>query len=370
MASVTVKVNPQILIWARTERGFSVEEVASKLNFATDLLKRWERDGESIPFDALEDLAKTYKRQAAIFFLPEVPPKTRKPKDNRNLAVDRGSYSPETLLAIRRANHYLKVARDIFDSSYWRQEYRWIDSLKGKKEDVSEEARSLRAILEAPVQSQINQKDAETAFRFWRKKVEDKLGIFVFQFPMPEEELDGFSYAFDELPYAIVINNQKAAVRKIFTLFHEVGHLLKHDTGLCVISDESNKNTKAVEFECNNFAGKFLVPAENLKVTTSVEEIFELANAFKVSAETYLRRMFEEKKILSSVFFRLLVEVQEKSNSFPRKTKENKPISSVIQSKSTRGSKFFNLVVGAVLSNRISFSSASDLLGVKVGNIR
>ena len=68
-------------------------------------------------------------------------------------------------------------------------------------------------------------------------------------------------------------------------------------------------------------------------------------------------------------FFDLLNRTRERSNQFPRKKQKGAP-SMVIQSKSTRGNKFFSLVTNAAATNRISYSSASDLLGLKAGSIK
>jgi len=65
----------------------------------------------------------------------------------------------------------------------------------------------------------------------------------------------------------------------------------------------------------------------------------------------------------------LLKLVKEQSNSFIRKKTKGAP-SMRIQSKSTRGNKFFNIVTDAATNNKMSYSTASDLLGLKVGNIR
>jgi Zn-dependent peptidase ImmA (M78 family) len=293
----------------------------------------------------------------------------KKIKDCRNLAASKGNFSPDTLLAIRRAERYLQVARELSGIPYWNDQYKWTKNFGGKQEDIKSEITYLRQLLNTPTDGQINQRRSDAAFRYWRNKIEEKLGIFVFQFSMPEGELDGFSYAFDEFPYAIIINNQKAAVRKIFTLFHELAHIFKHSPGLCKTDDLSSEQKFNIELGCNSFAGEFLVPSESVKATESVDEIFEFAKPFNISGEVYLRRLLEEDKIGRSRFFELLTEVRKKSNNFP-KIKQKVPISRLIQSKSTRGNKFFNLVTNATTTNQLSFSAASDLLGLKVGSIR
>ena len=367
-----VNVNPKILIWAREERfgKLPVTEVASQIGVEIGDLTKWELEGSTIPFDILESLAKAYKKQTAIFFLPVTLPKTKKIKDFRNLAMEGGNFSPDTLLANRRAERYLELARELEGLSFWNQQYEWIKYFAGKKENVREEATRLRALLGSPQDGKINKERSDEAFRYWRNKVEEKLGIFVFQFSIPEDELDGFSYAFDQFPYAIIINNKKAPVRKIFTLFHELSHIFKHEPGACKTDSFSAGRQFSIELECNNFAGEFLIPHENLKIAHTADEMYELAKPFNVSGEVYLRRLFDEKKISRDTFFDLLPEVRAKSNNFVRTKPDNGPRSRVILSKSSRGKKFFDLVINAAVTNRISYSTASDLLELKVGNIR
>lgn len=361
-----VDINPKILIWAREERGMSTEDVAVKLKLEASDLSQWELDGKGILFGSLESVAKLYKRQTAVFFLSDVPVKFKKPKDCRNLAVNGGNFSPETMLAIRRTERYLQTARELSGIPFWNKQYEWLKNFNGKKENIEKEIALLKDLLEVDVASKSSSR-SDVAFRNWRTRIEEKLGIFIFQFPMSENELDGFSYAFDEFPYAIVVNNQNAPVRKIFTIFHELSHILKHNPGAC--KPDYATNQLAIELECNTFAGKFLVPKELLKTTDSVDEIFRLAGLFNISGEVYLRRLSEENKISKSKFFELLETVKGRSNSFTRKKMKGAP-SMVIQSKSTRGNKFFNIVTSAVTNSKISYSAASDLLGLKVGNIR
>lgn len=370
---IQVDVNPRVLTWAREERfgKAPLSDIAQKVDVATADLTRWEEDGKCIPFGALEALARIYKRQTAVFFLPDTPQKTKKIKDCRNLANGAQDFSPDTLLAIRRTERYLEVARELRGLAYWEQQYEWIGAFTGKKEQVSREASDLRNLLGSPSDGKINKKKSDEAFRYWRKKVEEKLGIFVFQFSMPEEELDGFSYAFDQFPYAIVINNKKASVRKIFTLFHELSHILKHTPGVCKTDPLSSQERFDIELECNSFAGEFLIPRTSIAAASTVDQIYTAAKAFSVSGEVYLRRLFDDNKITRDTFFELLDGVRARSNALKKeKPDDNGPRSRTILSKSARGSKFFELVVNAAVTNRISYSAASDLLELKVGNIR
>lgn len=362
---MNIDINPKVLVWAREESGVDIDDVVKKIRINQDILSKWESDGKSVSFRKLELIAKIYKRQTAIFFLPEIPKKTKKPKDYRNLG-SKDKLSPETMLAIRRTERYLSVARDISNKEYWDKQYQWLDNFTDIK-DIEKKVTILKKILGVDT-SKGSTCDTQLAFRNWRKLIEQKLGIFTFQFPMPVSELDGFSYIDDGFPYAIVLNSKEQPARKIFTIFHEIAHILNKDDGIC--KTDASTNNIQVELECNTFSGKLLVPSEVLINSSNVEEIFEFGRLFNVSGEVYLRRLFEEGFVSKDNFFELLNEVKNYSkNLIPKVKKGEFRLSPINISKSTRGNKFFDFVNDALANNRMSHSMASDLLGLRVGRL-
>ncbi len=369
-------INPEVLVWARREGGYrSPGDIARKLNISVDLLKKWESDGENVDFGILELIAKTYKRQTSVFFLPKVPEGVKKPKDHRNLKVDSSNFSPETFLAFRRTVRYLKKARELNGNEHWTKRYSWLKQFTGKTSLIDREAKLLRNLLNAPLEVQMRQKDPETAFRFWRDKIEEELNIFVFQFSIPNDEMDGFSYTLDGFPYAIVIDNSnsKQAVRKIFTLFHELSHIFKHESEICV-TDFSRGSDMQNELACNDFAGKFLIPVEAVRKYDLPEEIYKAALRLNISSEAYLRRMHQVYSLNEDIYYSLLNKMKRKAIEVLKMKKEISKgkkilLSGIVRSKSSRGKKFYGLVTDAAQSGRITYSTASDLLSLKIGSI-
>lgn len=366
---MVVDVNPNIMVWAREEMGMQLEHVAEKQKLDPSDLSNWETSGIAVPFGTLESLAKQYKRQTSVFFLSTTPAKTKKPKDCRNLGVSAGKYSSDSLLAIRRTERYLDVAQEISGSPYWDERYNWLK----KFDEIEVNEKNTIEIISELFHSEIDDISKthipQVAFRKWRAAIEEKLGIFIFQFPMNETEIDGFSYAFDNYPYAIVINNRNSAARKIFTIFHELFHIIQRMPCACDTGLSDDKNQLATELECNSFAGNFLVPTSKLDRADSMEEISLLARNLGVSAETYLRRMYEESMVSKKQFYEFLNLIKIEYRKYV-KPKSNGAPSMLIQSKSTRGNMFFDTVVGAAATSKISFSNASDLLGLNASKIK
>lgn len=362
--SIQIKINPQVLIWAREEAGYKKEEIAGKLKIPTSRYIDWELGKEDIPLGYLKKIANHFKRQLAVFLLPAPPPKIKKPRDFRNLALSREGLSPDILLAIRRTGKYLSLAARIAGNAYWKNQYQWLMDIKtlktGYAEDIIKMTDWLRHRLKISPEDQKKFYGINDAFQKWRNSIENELGVFVFQFDMPDNEVDGFSYAEHQPPYAIVINKNIPAVRKIFTLFHELAHIFRHQSGIC--QTEQDHFEKSIELECNEFAGKFLVPDPEVQPITNIEEITTFARQYHVSREVYLRRNLERQLISRDDFFTLLSEIREIPIP-PRRKPKGYP-TPPNSSKSTRGKKFFDLVLNAVCENKIDYLSASDALGL------
>lgn len=371
---IKIRTNPEILIWAREEAGYTPDDLADKLHIPVDRFNEWETTGKNIPLGMLKRVANYYKRQLAVFCLPTSPPKIKKPTDFRNLAIDQQSLSNETLLIIRRTNKYLKLANELDGEEFWKTKYNWINEIDKVYESVKKVNDPkiitwLRNKLEIDIEKQKKFKGFDEAFKTWRSIIEKKLGIFVFQFPMPEGELDGFTYAFNKPPYAIIINSNSNNLpqRKTFTLFHELGHILKHQSGIC-FTDLYRENQLELEYECNDFAGRFLVPDNYVYPIDSKEELVKLSKTYHVSREVYLRRSYENGLISKIEFFNYLKAIKE-TTKIPKKKKEGFAINPAITSKSQRGETFYNLVVDAAYNNRIDFSTATDILNLKINHI-
>jgi len=180
---------------------------------------------------------------------------------------------------------------------------------------------------------------------------------------MPPNEIQGFCLV-DNLPYSIVINSANYITGKIFTIFHELGHLIKKQSGICY--PDKIINTQIIEFECNSFAGNVLIPSEAVYPVLSADGIYKQANKLKVSSEAYLRRQKSLGLINDNVFFELLKEIRGKVIKIPkpfgRATQVQKSISS-------RGQHLFNSVSEAANNNKISYTLASDVLGIKLNHL-
>lgn len=368
MSPIKVNINPEVLQWAREEAGFTVNEIADKLQAKN--YEYWEMDGKNIPLGKLKKAAAYYKRQVAVFFLPYVPEKLKKPDDFRNLKPSESNLSKEVLLVLRRAARLQHIARELRGESYWQKKYEWQNDVQqfivNNKPDDGKINRWIREKLNIGLEDQLQWQSDNEAYRQWRLAVEEKLGILVFQFPMPMEELQGFCYT-ESFPYVIVTNSKQSYYGRLFTIFHELAHILRHHSGMCIMDFTNTQKQQKEEFECNAFAGKFLVPSSQVEATDDLKEIRRFANKLGVSREVYLRRMKDEGLITDTKFFTLLEQIK---GTYKKKTdKSSGFVMPEVKSRASRGETLFNMVLDAVNNNRISYTEASDVLDLRINRL-
>ena len=82
----------------------------------------------------------------------------------------------------------------------------------------------------------------------------ERSGCFVIHIDLPDAAMDGVTLRSPDISPCIFLNKNLPADRMRFTLAHELGHLVMH-----------RFPTKDMENEANAFAGKFLVPSNDIR---------------------------------------------------------------------------------------------------------
>lgn len=86
----------------------------------------------------------------------------------------------------------------------------------------------------------------------------EKSGAFIFEKSFGDKVDACSTWSETDIPYIILGNIKKSAVRRNFDLAHELGHLLLHYK--VEITDLSKKEYERIEKEANTFAAYFLLP--------------------------------------------------------------------------------------------------------------
>ncbi len=289
--SVKIKASPHLLKKLRENSGYTEEELANRLGVTAEKIVKVEKGEDSFTVTQIKKLADIYKVPLAAFFSKEVPDVPSLPdyRINREKKLN-----PEVFVAIRRAKYLSEEVRE----------------LSGKKSEIpsfpdsspEELAKKFREYLkiEAP-----KFKSPNEALEFYKNILEGRLGIMVVEYPLKAEDVRAFSLR-SELS-VIVLNESDEPQVKLFSLFHEIAHLLKHGNGICSI-DVSEERDEIERF-CNKFAAEFLVPSNDLKRRVenrelSNKEISKLARLYGVSMQVMMLRLFDLRYITRDDYYR------------------------------------------------------------------
>ncbi len=313
--SQTIPVNPAVLRWARKTAGLSVEEVVLKLkrkSITANTVTAWERGDSSPDYLQLETLSyKIYKRPLAIFFFPE-PPIEETPKQAFRTLPEQETeqMSPRMRYLLRQAKSMQLNLDELYDGAN-PAEHQIVRDMKFTPDiSIVEMVTNIRKYLNVELNTQVQWKNAEEAFKAWRNALE-KCGVFVFKEAFKDDSYSGFCLYDEQFPL-IYVNNSKSNTRQIFTLFHELCHLLSGTGGVDKpiegYIDFLQGDDKRIEVSCNHFAGAFLVPDDDFDrqiASLSINDVIigDLANRYCVSREVILRK-FYDRNAVSQQFYK------------------------------------------------------------------
>ena len=370
-----------VLVWARTTLGLSVEDAAKKLGVKVEQLEAWEAEESSPTVPQLRKAAGVYKRPIALFFLPKPPKDTRPPKDFRRLPDNlQAPLSPGLRLEIRKAELRQSIAEELLDPDDWKP----LASIGtgSLSEDVGKLAERVRSELEVELAEQVSWTDPYEALSGWTRAFE-RHSILVFQASgVAVNEMRGISFPSDTIP-AILLNARDAPRGRIFTLMHELGHLVLGRVGMCDLHEDQDDRSSVgrVEQFCNAFASALLVPAGALLghpvVRTRAglsqwtdDELVELSRYFCVSTEAVLRRLVAVSRASMSFYLakrtQFLAAAKEYERSMRLQSGGPSPFRRVL---AANGRLFTRLVLDGYHDQVLTGSDVSEYLMTKLSHL-
>ena len=303
-----IPITPEVLRWAIENSGLPEDEVARQSKVDLPLLHAWENKREEPNISQVKQLAKTLKRPFAFFLLP-TPPTT--------------SFSDVQFrhpLGNTRTRPNSKEIRFMREAARLQRALSWIRKELNQSpieiEKISPNANPeqvasyIRELLGVPITVQFAWSNSSRAFKAWRQSFE-KQGIYTFLFSMGSDSARGFSLWDDYAP-AISVNTHWNTEARIFTIFHELGHLLTRSNSVCLNPGRQLNVQRGDSLErwCEKLAAAVLMPWSNVKEVlevhldwrkgekiTSLNEVGYLAKRFKVSLRAATLRLIENKVV-------------------------------------------------------------------------
>jgi Zn-dependent peptidase ImmA (M78 family) len=370
-----IPINPQILYWARISSGYAIDDIAKKMDQAETEILQWE-DGTSSPsYTQLEKLAyQIYKRPIAIFFFPSPPEEIKPEKSFRTLPSNEiRKLSPSILKLFRKAQAMQIILSEMNSNINPAENKIFKDIFISPVSSVEEVIQTVREYLGVTLEEQLSWNSFEKAFDTWRDSIEKK-GIFVFKDAFKQDDVSGFCI-YDEVFPVIYINNSSPKTRQIFTIFHELAHLLQKTGGIDKIFDDYINNlfgeNKKIEYFCNNFAANFLVPQNDFNYQIKNKEINDrriedLSKRYRVSREVILRFLLDRGLVTTSKY-------NEKVKEWIKDLEKMHNTGSGGNYYATKiaylGENYLSLAFSKYYKNKISIDQLAEYLDVRTNNV-
>ena len=292
-----IAVNGDVITWARERAGLSPQEAAHKF----PKIAAWETGAALPSYPQLESMADEFRIPIAVFFFPERPNVPRIEETFRTLPDTEFARLPRRIqFLLRKAKAFQLGLHELTQGRNPAERLITHDLEFTARMSADTMAARVRDYLGISLEQQMAWRNVDEALKEWRQALYG-VGIFVFKDAFREESFSGFSLYDDVFPI-IYVNNSAAKTRQIFTLFHELGHLLFHTSGIDPLDDQYverlPERPRHIEVLCNRFAAQFLVPEKAFEAafagqrpTDRTAEI--LAARFHVSREFIFRKFLD-----------------------------------------------------------------------------
>jgi Zn-dependent peptidase ImmA (M78 family)/transcriptional regulator with XRE-family HTH domain len=296
MASEGIPVNKELISWARERVGLTLAEAAVK--FAQ--IAAWE-DGTSLPsYRQLEKLSDEFHLPVAAFFFPSPPTLPPIRETFRTLPDAAFEQIPRHVRYLLQKAKALQL--NLMELTQGRNPAPRLITrdLRFSNDAIARMAARVREYLDVSLERQFQWRNDDTALKVWRDAIQ-KAGVFVFKDAFRVERYSGFCLYDDEFPI-IYVNNSSTKTRQIFTLFHELAHLIFHTSGIDTLDDpyipKLPEQSRRIEILCNKFAAEFLVPEAAFRLAIadrdhSEQTAEQLAQRFRVSRAVIYRKFLD-----------------------------------------------------------------------------
>jgi len=376
MATIRTTNNPAMLVWAREEVGYAVEQAAIAIGVSIDSLKAAESGNSSLTLNQLRKAADKYSCPFGYFYLSK-PPHKKTFEQVPDYRIEPGFIGIEHYklnLEIKRARDRRLVYLDLLASlDIEATQFQLLTSLP-----TSNLGSFIRERL-GIVDSEISSLSYGQVYSYWKEKIEDS-GVLVYESQyIPEESgVIGAAIYYELCPIILVGRGGSLNARKLFTLLHEYAHILKgisafNDAKAQTVSQQST-NEAILEAECNLAAAEILVPTEKIRAEehaalNPLESMEHLANTFRVTYTTAAVCLKRFGLINQSEFLYLL---ELRRNAYELKSSKRSKDAKIPRENLMRldmGRPMFSAVLDAYGSGVIDLFDASKILNLRVHKI-
>lgn len=297
------KINSAMMKWAREYAGFTHGYEERLPKDIKSKYEAWEKGENSPTWNQLREVSKKYHIPTAFFFMDCPPNFDNLPNmiNYRKLVADSiyETNSPNLINNIRKSETRREIYLDLLNEL---NEDILLFKVPKLEHDTKIFSNYIREILDISLSTQKSWYKEVNHYNFlnkWKEVLNEKLGVLIFETEgVLLEEMRALCIFHEKIPI-ILLNGKDSVNGRIFSLFHELTHLLLGESAIC--GDDENTQE---EIFCNAVAGEFLVPEHDLNISIngvtdllSYNSLKKLYNSYGVSEHVILRRLLDANKI-------------------------------------------------------------------------
>ena len=304
-----IPITPAVITWARKRAGISLDDAKKKFK----KIESWEAENGDFPsYPQVEQMGDAFKVPIAVFFFPSPPDLPSISETFRTLPESEFDQIPTRMrYLLRRAKAYQISLEELADGRNPAEKIITRGLNLNPNASIPSMASQVRQFLGVSMDTQRGWPSTDSALKEWRKVLQS-VGVAVFKDAFLDKSDNYFGFCLYDAEFPLIyVNNSMAKARQIFTLFHELGHLLFETSGIDGLTNEVinqlPKNDRKVEVVCNRFASEFLVPEKTFDVAfkgmqATEEAACELADEFNVS-RTFVYLRFLKRNLISQAVY-------------------------------------------------------------------
>ena len=270
MRGTTVPVTGAVLKWAIDKSGYSTEELCARLKIEPATLQAWIDETEQPGLTKFKDLAAQLHRPPAILLLAEPPRAEARKIEFRHPITRTREFLRENELS------KIREVRRLQGTLSWTRRELGVQKPEipvfSSASDPESAAESMRKKLGIDHATQVAFQSDSIAVKAWRAALEG-LGVLAFQLPLGADGVRGFSL-WDEYAPAVVFSSAWPETVRVFSMHHELGHLLTRSDSACHDIGRAQIRTKAEDEHerwCDRFAAAVLLPWSLVQATIRSE---------------------------------------------------------------------------------------------------
>lgn len=378
--SIPALITPEVLVWARKLDAISIDEIAAKMKVQPQKIEEWE-SGTSYPtLSQAKDLAKQYRVPFVYFYLPNTPQRAKRLNKVDYRAFGNCGIQNSESRELRWLLRDIEDRRDAMLTLYTEIGKTPLDfSVKVDVKSSNEEiATIIRKILELNATTQKSFRTPEKALSYCVTTLE-KSDVLVFQAAkIDPSEMRGLSVAYEQMPI-IVLNRKDEPSARLFTLCHELVHIVTRTSGICTDTAENSMSLNELELRCNQIAGMVLVPKSSIIKHPSIRDIQtygfndlyvnKIAHDFAVSKQVIIHCLWELNIISKQFYFETLNRYSEEYKTHQMKKSSKGFLPPVTDTATQVGKLYARTVLNAYYADKITARDTSGyLLNLKAKN--